>query len=159
METLINRSKGDTIVDYRSGDEAVVRGIKKALDNKPFNYAFDAVSEHNSYTNIVAAGLSLTGHLAVVLPGKKYEGVPETVDLKLTNVGEAHAGDKDFAYLYFRYMAKGLAEGWFHGHPVEVVPGGLEGVEGALTRLMEGKASAVKYVFRIGETKAIGQKL
>jgi len=50
-----------------------------------------------------------------------------------------------------------LQEGWFTGHPFEVVPGGLGGVEQALRNLKEGKASAVKYVFRIGETAGIGK--
>jgi len=48
-----------------------------------------------------------------------------------------------------------LQEGWFKGHPYEVVPGGLGGVEGALKNLKEGKASAVKYVFRIMETEGV----
>ena len=34
VEGMIDRSKGDTIVDYRDGDEAVVEGIKKALGGK-----------------------------------------------------------------------------------------------------------------------------
>ena len=91
------------------------------------------------------------GHLTLVLPGKKYEGIPESVNMTVTTVGEAHKGDKDFAYIYFRYLARGLAEGFFTPHPHEVVPGGLGGVETALRNLKEGKASGVKYVFKIGE--------
>jgi NADPH2:quinone reductase len=79
VESIIDRSKGDTIIDYRKGDDAVIAGLKDALKGKKFQYAFDATSEHNSYTNIVAAGLEKDGHLTVVLPGKKYEGVPDTV--------------------------------------------------------------------------------
>jgi NADPH2:quinone reductase len=45
VEGIIDRSKGDTIVDYRDGDEAVVEGIKKALGGKKLFYAYDAVSE------------------------------------------------------------------------------------------------------------------
>jgi threonine dehydrogenase-like Zn-dependent dehydrogenase len=160
VEGLIDRSKGDTIIDYRKGDDAVIQGLKDALKNKAFRYAFDATSEHNSYTNIVAAGLEKDGHLTVVLPGKKYEGVPETVKLVTTSVGEAHKGDKDFAYVYYRYLAKGIDDGWFKPHPVEVVEGGLYGLEKALADLKDGKASAVKYVFRIADTKGVkGEKL
>jgi hypothetical protein len=32
VEGLITRSKGDTIVDYRNGDAAVISGIKDALE-------------------------------------------------------------------------------------------------------------------------------
>ncbi|KAJ4352024.1 uncharacterized protein N0V89_007370 [Didymosphaeria variabile] len=154
VEKLLDLSKGDTIVDYRKGDDAVVSGIKDVLKGKKLQYAFDAVSEHNSYTNIVQV-LEKDGHITLVLPGKKYEGIPETVDKTITSVGEAHKNDKDFAYVFFRYIAKGLDEGWFQGHPAKVVKGGLEGVEKALTDLKEGNASAVKYVFRIEETKGV----
>jgi NADPH2:quinone reductase len=152
VEGLIDRSKGDTIVDYRKGDDAVVSGIKDALKGAKLHYAYDAVSEHNSYTNIVQV-LEPAGHLTLVLPGKQYEGIPDSVQKTVTTVGEAHKGDKEFAYVYFRYLARGLAEGWFTPHPYEVVEGGLEGVEGGLRNLKEGKASAVKYVFKIGEAK------
>ncbi|KAH9862782.1 hypothetical protein J1614_010875 [Plenodomus biglobosus] len=148
VQGLIDSSKGDTIVDYRKGDEAVVSGIRDALQGAKLHYAFDATSEHNSYVNICKV-LEKDGRLTLVLPGKQYEGIPETVQQSMTNVGEAHKGDRDFAYVAFRYMAKGLAEGWFRAHPHEVVPGGLEGVEQGLRNLKEGKASAVKYVFRI----------
>lgn len=152
VETLIDRSKGDTIVDYRAGNDAVVKGVKEALAGTELWHAFDATSEHGSYTNIVQV-LQPTGRLTVVLPGKKYEGVPESVRLTTTNVGASHKDEKDFAYVMFRYFARGLAEGWFRPHPHEVVPGGLGGVKTGLENLRDGKASAVKYVFRVGETE------
>ncbi|KAG9194345.1 NADPH2:quinone reductase [Alternaria panax] len=152
VESLIDRSKGDTIVDYRKGDEAVVKGIRDALKGQKLHYAYDAVSEHNSYTNIVQV-LEPTGHLTLVLPGKKYEGIPESVQKTETMVGTAHKEDADYAFIMFRYMARGLAEGWFTPHPHEIVPGGLEGVQKGLENLKDGKASGVKYVFKIGEDK------
>lgn len=156
VEGLIDRSKGDAIVDYRKGDEAVVQGIRDALKGEKLHYAYDATSEHNSYTNIVKV-LEPEGHLTLVLPGKKYEGIPDSVQQTITSVGEAHKGDKNFSYIYFRYVARGMAEGWFKPHPHEVVPGGLDGVETGLRNLMEGKASAVKYVFKIGEADGKGR--
>jgi NADPH:quinone reductase-like Zn-dependent oxidoreductase len=152
VEGLIDRSKGDTIVDYRKGDEAVVQGIKDALKGQKLHYAYDAVSEHNSYTNIVQV-LEPTGKITLVLPGKTYEGIPETVEQSQTMVGTAHKEDADYAFIMFRYMARGLAEGWFSPHPHEVVPGGLEGVQKGLENLRDGKASGVKYVFKIGDEK------
>ena len=137
-------------MEIRNGDDAVVQGIKDALKGAKLHYAYDATSEHNSYTNIVQV-LEPKGHLTLVLPGRKYEGIPDTVQQSITSVGEAHKGDKDFAYIYFRYLARGLAEGFFKPHPHEVVKGGLEGVEEGLRNLKEGKASGTKYVFRIGE--------
>lgn len=154
VSSLLDASRGDVVVDYRKGDAAVVEGIKAGLNGKKLHYAFDAVSEHNSYTNIVQV-LEPSGHITLVLPGKQYEGIPESVHKTITQVGEAHKDDKDFAYVFFRYVARGLDEGWFTPHPAEVVPGGLEGVEKALRDLKEGKASATKYVFRIAETAGV----
>ncbi|KAH8716777.1 zinc-binding oxidoreductase-like protein ToxD [Phaeosphaeriaceae sp. PMI808] len=157
VETLIDRSKGDAIVDYRKGDDAVVAGIKEALNGAKLHYAFDATAEHNSPQNIVQV-LEPRGHITFVLPVNDA-GIPDSVQQHMTLVSEAHKGDKDFAYVYFRYFARGLAEGWFRPHPHEVVPGGLDGVETGLRNLKEGKASAVKYVFRIDETSGLKEKL
>jgi NADPH2:quinone reductase len=157
VEGLIDRERGDTIVDYRDGDEAVVEGIRTALSGQTLSYAFDAVSEKGSYGNIVQV-LDPHGHITFVLPGRTYEGIPDTVKQTVTTVGDSHENEKDFAYVYFRYIARGLAEGWFKPHPVEVVPGGLEGVQKGLEGLRDGRASAVKYVFRIAETPGLGGK-
>ena len=70
VEGLIDREKGDAIVDYRNGNDAVVEGIRKSLTpGKKLMYAFDAVSEHGSYLNI-AKVLEANGHLTTVTPGK-----------------------------------------------------------------------------------------
>ncbi|KAF2737653.1 GroES-like protein [Polyplosphaeria fusca] len=158
VETLLDPSKGDAVIDYRAGHDAVVQGLRDALKGQKLEYAFDAVSEHGSYTNIVQV-LDPHGKISLVQPGKKYEGIPESVQQSLTNVGDAHKAQKDFAYAWFRLFARGLDEGWFAPHPVEVVAGGLEGVEEALRGLMEGKASAKKFVFRIEETPGVKSSL
>jgi NADPH2:quinone reductase len=55
VERLITRSKGDTIVNYRSGNKAIVSGITDVLEKAGANevkYAFDAVNKHHSYQNL-----------------------------------------------------------------------------------------------------------
>jgi hypothetical protein len=83
--------------------------------------------------------------------------LPEGVEKSITLVGSVHKEAKDFGYVYFRYFARGLQEGWLKPQRTEVVPGGLGGVQTALQNLMDGKASAVKYVFRVGETEGVGR--
>lgn len=151
---FLEPGKGDVIVDYRNGDDAVVKGLKDALKGEKLYYAFDAVSEKNSYKNI-AKVLEPDGHITLVLPGKKYEEIPASVDKSTTSVGTAHNGNEDFAYVYYRLFSRGLQEGWFKAHPQQVVPGGLGGIQKALENLKEGKASAVKYVFRIEDTEGV----
>lgn len=148
--------QGDEIVDYRNGDDALVQGIRSALNGRALQYAFDAVSANNSWIN-VGKVLDPRGKATFVLPNKdNYPGLPESIERSFTSVGDVHGNAKDFGFLYFRLMGRALAEGWFRAHPYEV-RGGLEGVEGALKDLKAGKASAVKYVFRVGETQGAGQ--
>ncbi|KAL8799732.1 MAG: hypothetical protein Q9182_005675 [Xanthomendoza sp. 2 TL-2023] len=169
VETIINKDKGDVILDYRGGDDKLVANMKTAIENAggKVEYAFDAVSEHGSYENICKVLDHETGQITLVLPGKDYSAIPSSIKQTTTMVGAVHAdmdqnefqketgsptGNTDFGYVMFRLFSRGLSQGWFRGHPHEVVPGGLAGISGALQSLKDGKASAVKYVFRIDET-------
>lgn len=157
VEGLIDRSKGDTVIDYRGGNEKVISEIKQAIPKgQKLLYAFDAVSEHGSYQQIVEA-LDPQGYITLVLLGESYEEIPKTVHQSVTNVGAVHGFPGlthlvDFGYVWFRLLSLGLKEGWFTGHPYEIVPRGLEGVQQGLENLKNGKASAIKYVYRIDET-------
>lgn len=169
VETLIDRSKGDTIVNYRGGSDAVVTGLKNALDaNEKLQYAFDAVSSQGSYQSLAKVMDPLAGKMTVMLARKKYEGVPPGIDISYTQVGRVHSADypglksekqlvgdlndEDFGAVMYRFFARGLEKRWLRGHPYQVVPGGLRGIESALRDLKGGKVSAKKYVFRIAET-------
>jgi NADPH2:quinone reductase len=172
VETLITRSKGDTIVDYRNGDAAVVSGIKDALKKAgatEVEYAYDAVSEKNSYQNICEV-LAKGGKITLVLPGKPYKEIPEHIVKHITSVGVVHravspdspegkagikTGTKEFGYVFFRLFSRGLEEGWFKPHPHQVIPGGLAGIEEGLNLLKDGKVSATKVVFRIDESSKL----
>ncbi|KAI0468570.1 GroES-like protein [Xylaria cf. heliscus] len=156
VEALIDRSKGDVVLDYRAGDDAVVEGLRAAVagTGKPLLHALDAVAEKTSYANlgkVLAEGARVT----LVLPGYDAGVLPALVEHSMTSVGSVHKDDKDFGFVYFRYIARGLKEGWFRAQPQVVVPGGLAGVQGALENLRDGKANAVKYVFRIADTEGV----
>ena len=170
VETLITRSKGDTVIDYRSGDKAVVSSIKNALEKAgvaeaEVKYAFDAVSEHNSYQNLSEI-LSRGSKINLLLPEKDYNEIPGYIVKIKTMVGIVHmdvsspvflgiaglAGGKDFGFIFSRFFSRGLQEGWFTGHPYEVIPGGLYGVEQGLKNYKLGVNSATKYIFKIEDT-------
>jgi NADPH:quinone reductase len=171
VEKLIDRHKGDTFVDYRNGDEAVISGIKDALKKAGANevkYAFDAVSEHNSFQNISQVLAKEGSKITLVHPGKDYSEIPDHIQKSTTMVGSVHAdiptdstkgkagiktGGKEFGFVFFRLFSRGLQEGWFTAHPHEVIPGGLNGVERGLANLKGGVNSATKYVFKIEDTK------
>ena len=173
VETLIDKEKGDVIIDYRIGDSSVVDGMRKVLSDNDLIYAFDAVSDKGSYQNIMQVMDQTHGKIAFVLPRKKYEGVPDTVQKSFVQVGKVHSpdypgipgerfpsgplDDRDFGSTMYSFIARGLKKCWFRGHPFEVVPGGLNGIETALKNLKAGKASAVKYVFKIADTDILGK--
>ena len=174
VEGLIDKSKGDTILDYRDGDEKLVKNLNSAVQNAGgrVEYAFDAISGNGSYENICQVLDRTTGRITLVLPGKDYKEIPDTIEKSLTTVGSSQigtdldpwqkktgtqTGNEEFAMAFFRYFGRGLQKGFFKGHPYEVVPGGLGGVQNALQNLKEGKVSAVKYVFRIDETEGVAR--
>lgn len=153
---FIDESKGDIVIDYREGDEAVVTALKNATDDgKKARHVLDAVSHGSSIRNIGQV-VQKGAHVTFVLgTAEKEGGLPEGVEFSTTMVGSVHKDAKDFGYVYFRYIARGLQEGWFKPQRTEVVPGGLAGVQSALERLKAGKASAVKYIFRIADTEGV----
>jgi len=161
VEKFLEKEKGDVIVDYRDGPEKVIEGIKKALGGKKLRFAFYAVSEHGSYEALSKILDLEEGRITLVLPGKEYKEIPASITKSITSVGSVHKEDEDreFAYVFFRYFSKGLKEGWFKGHPTETRKGGLGAIQQALTDLKDGKASAVKYVFKIDETEGVKSSL
>ncbi|KAK1752945.1 chaperonin 10-like protein [Echria macrotheca] len=153
VEGFLEKDKGDAVVDYRQSDEDLVKALKGALGGRKVYHALDAVSEKGS-PQILAQVLEQEGSkVTFVLHGRKE--IPESIEQSTTLVGSVHKDAKDFGFIYFRYMARGLREGWFKPQRAEVVPGGLGGVQKALENLKAGKASAVKYIFRIGETEGV----
>ncbi|KAH6623441.1 hypothetical protein F5144DRAFT_623396 [Chaetomium tenue] len=171
VSSLLDPTRGDAMIDYRADNEAVVNGLVAALESRGLVVAhvLDAVAEGGSVEN-VAEVLRRVGRrkkrvggdgegevdarVTFVLGGEK-KGLPEGVEKSITLVGDVHNGAEDFGYVYYRYFARGLREGWFKPQRSEVVPGGLGGVQTGLRWLKEGKASGVKYVYRIGETEGV----
>ncbi|PVH69072.1 GroES-like protein [Cadophora sp. DSE1049] len=170
VEGLISRDRGDTIVDYRNEDDNVISAIQGALKNagvKEVKHAFDGVSEHGSYQNLSRVLAPQGGKILVVLPGD-YKEIPMHIEWNVMMVGSVHGAlsygpetpsdkevqaYKDFGFVYFRWFSQRLLEGSFTGHPYEIIPGGLQGIEQGLKNLKEGKASAVKYIYKIEDTQ------
>ncbi|KAH6989785.1 chaperonin 10-like protein [Ilyonectria sp. MPI-CAGE-AT-0026] len=183
--SLLDLSQGDAVVDYRTGSEAVVAAIRGALKGAKLKYAFDAVRSGSSYFDLCKVLESDTAEgakaskLVTALPipnlqdashpaakeagiaGAEYSefrqppGV-ETVSFGVTMLHDPSSErNRDFGYVYSRYLSKGLRDGWLKPHPFEVQPGGLNGIEEGLRKIKAGEASATKYVYRIKETPGL----
>ncbi|KAL3466930.1 chaperonin 10-like protein [Aspergillus heterothallicus] len=157
----------DYIIDYRS--ENVVEAVQRALAGKKLHHAFDAVSYNRSYANIVAVlQASGGGQIDMVDPPSDDSANPDRekwvwpagIEFTRTFVssayGTAHrfrnerqaADDGEFAYVFYRYISRLLAEGKLAPHPFEVRPNGLEGVAEGIQLLYDRKVSAKKLVYR-----------
>ncbi|KAH6855725.1 chaperonin 10-like protein [Chaetomium sp. MPI-CAGE-AT-0009] len=154
VKSFLDPSKGDTVVDYRLGDEAVVEGIRKALNGAKLLHAFDAVAEKGSYQNLSKV-LEKESKMTYVLQDIDAAAIPDYIEASFTGVARVHEEEKDFGFVYFRYMARGLQEGWFKPHPTRVVPGGLGGAQYALQELKAGRVNAQKLVFKISDTEGV----
>lgn len=155
VEGMVDKGKGDVIVDYREGNEKVVEGIRRGVpEGRKLVYAYDAVSEHNSYQNICEVLDHQEGHITLVLPGKQFPEIPKSVNQTITTVGSVHGTPDHLEHLGSAWM-KLFGSGIIKAHPYEVVPGGLAGVETGLNNLREGKASAIKYLYRVEETEGV----
>lgn len=150
-KSLMSIDKGDVVIDYRDGESAVLRAILDAIPTgETLEYAVDAVSESSSF-NVINKVLDPTsGAVSIVTPERPKE-LASTIRVEFSNVGSSHEDDKDFALVWSRVVSMGLREGWLEPHPHEIVPGGLNGVQSALSYLKAGKASGVKYVVRVSQ--------
>lgn len=157
VKTLIEPEKGDKIVDYREGNEAIVNNLAASIPaEQTCAYAYDTVSDQQSTINI-AKVLDPNGHISLLWPLSEYPHIPKSVDQVIVSVGvvQTDKNYRDFVYAWSRLFGHGLQQGWLTGHPYEVCDDGLLGVETGLRNLMKGKASAVKYIFRIADTPGL----
>jgi NADPH:quinone reductase-like Zn-dependent oxidoreductase len=86
VETLIDSSQGDVVIDYRQGDAGVVKALEQVLGSDKLLYAFDAVSDKGSFQNLMKVMDHKKGKIAVVLARKRYEGIPDTFQKFFTQV-------------------------------------------------------------------------
>ncbi|CZS96491.1 related to zeta-crystallin / quinone reductase (NADPH) [Rhynchosporium graminicola] len=172
---LLDLTKGDCLIDYRSGISAMQHAIRTFLAERDLEarHAIDAISANGSWITISQL-LAPGGQLSVVSGVNAYDEpeMPEGVEVKYTFVGAVHEG------LYKKGMpkqpARELVEGmpafagelfeWLggdegalarevvKGHPFEVVSGGLDGVETGLRMLKSGNAGGKKFIYRVSET-------
>ena len=158
-ESLIDRNKGDAVVDYRGGVEATVQAITSSLEqagHSTVHHAIDTAIVQQS-VDVLNQCVTPSGWIDFILPND-FDVSPAVKSV--TSVGSVHnhnefGNNQDLGFIFSRYFTRALQNGTFSGHPFEVRPGGLEGVEEALKDLKAGKASATKYVFRIAETPGL----
>lgn len=152
----------DHVVDYRQSEDALVAAVEDVLAKEGLGtkvrYVLDAISENGSLEATVRF-IDPHGKVCTVLPPKLFAKDGENFSYPpgirefngvLPRVFSSH---KDWGYIWSRYLSRLLDDGRLKAHPYEVVPGGLYGVLTALKNLKDGKASGMKYVCRVEDTK------
>ena len=156
------KSLVDYVVDYRGGEDALVAAVEAILAKEGLGgkvrTVFDAISEEGSLEATLRFIDPNGGAVSTVLPPNlfakdkdsfKYPPGVKVVNSALVHV---HLKKRDLGYLWSRYLGRLLEDGRLKAHPYEVIPGGLNGVLTGLKNLKNGKASGVKYVYRIEDT-------
>jgi hypothetical protein len=166
VEGLIQREKGDAVIDYRTGPDNVLREVRKALWRQELEYVFDAITEKGSQDNYWPAMVPEHGKVTFVLRRHRDDippGIEQITTMagslwkELTPQGEGDRlgmgiGGRDFGFAYSRLVRNWLQEKRWKVHPFEVVDEGLRGLKSALKKLKEGKSSGTKFVVRISDT-------
>lgn len=157
------KTLADYVVDYRNGEDAVVAAVEEVLAREDLGTkipnVFDAISENGSLEATLRLIDPNGGTVSTMLPPKLFardkENYKYPPGVKAFNsaVPQVQSTHKDFGYVWSRYLGRLLKDGRLKAHPYEVVPDGLNGVLTGLKNLKDGKASAVKYVYRIEDTK------
>ncbi|PCG88617.1 hypothetical protein PENOC_110240 [Penicillium occitanis (nom. inval.)] len=159
VQGLLDQSKGDAVIDYREGVTATTKAIRDSLEkagHSSVRHALDAVIIMQS-AEILKQSVTPGGQVDFVLPNDL--DVSPAIK-SITSVGSVHkqpgfGNYEELGFIFSRYFTRALQNGSFSGHPFEIRPRGLEGVEGALKDLKAGKASATKYIFRIADTPGL----
>lgn len=152
----------DYVVDYRQSEDALVDEIGDILSKEGLGrkapYVLDAISENGTIETTLRFIDLNGGTVSTLLPtttfAKDKEKFRYPAGMKGINTADplVFTVRRDFGYLWSRYMTRLVQDGRLTGHPYQVVPGGLKGVLTGLQNLKSGKASAIKYVYRIEET-------
>jgi NADPH2:quinone reductase len=159
VETIIDKTKGDAVFDYREGTDEMIRKITKHLEAGNFGPVLHGLDPGigTPSQKVLNDIVKSDGAINLVMPSDtEVRSAIKTI----TSVGVVHNTDggahgrdaRDLGLVMSAWFTKALQTGSFRGHPFEIKPGGLNGVQQALEDLKAGKNSAVKYVFRIADT-------
>lgn len=146
----------EVCVDYRDPD--VVQHILSATAGD-LKTAYDAISEEHTIP-LVLACLAKGGKAAFVQKtpenGLAGKSPPKNVEYIRVFAGNLIGKDKDtLGKEMFEWIGKALADGRLRGNPVELINGGLKGVQATLDLYQKQGISGKKFVMRPQEIRDI----
>lgn len=158
VSEFLKAEKGDVLLDYRVGDEKLreqVRAVLKGGNGKEegeLKYIYDSISTDQTVdllspllTPSPSTSPSQQPIYVVLLDGPHRQRVPNGIRTEnpfapgLWEPTDPDSPDgpesknvipRAFAQVFFGFLTFALGEGILKGHPFEVLPGGLGGIEG-----------------------------
>jgi NADPH2:quinone reductase len=156
VASLLDTGKGDSVVDYRQGEEATVEAIGAAVGSAKVRLALDAISSGatESLLGRVLDKSNGNTRIATVLPlnaEDETEGVTRSFTISPLIFGDVKEAGMPIGATIIKFIEMAVADGSLKGHPYEIVEGGLHGVEKGLKLLQAGSVKGpVKYVYKVG---------
>lgn len=150
------------VIDYKETPygPAFIAAVK-AITSAPVKVIYNATPLDETSQIACWNALAPGGKLIVAMPTPSKEiGKPGEEDKDgrrvVTVLGSVHndeaGGDTNIGKSLFAVLEKLLKDGEIRPSRVEVLPGGLNGIQGGLEKLWARQVSGVKLVARIGDT-------
>jgi len=146
---------GDLVLNDKSSN--FLADLANAIQLFNVHRIFDAVAEGGT-TELTAAtvdAISGPNFMTTLLPVANPASLPGSFNFSQTSVSDLHnpgkAGAQEFGARLAKLAGEWLESGELKPPKVTVIPGGLGSVGEAIARLQDGKVSAGKLVYRIGE--------
>lgn len=146
------------VIDYRSTPYSELASAVASITSRPIKIIYDAIAVPDSQIASWSL-LSPGGNVVVTLPPSKDIGEPgvEDKDGKFVawvfgSVCDDTIGDVRLGETMFKVLEDMMRDGEIKPNQVEILEGGLAGIEGGLQRMLTGKVSGVKLVARLSET-------
>jgi NADPH2:quinone reductase len=167
----IHPHKGDILLDYRIGKDALAQEVHQAAPE--LHYVVDSIS-NNDTVDMLSPLLAREDSSYVFMLGGPHQqrlpayikaetpfapGLWEPTDPDSPDGPEGtNIAPKAFTHAFFSYLTFALQEKLLKGHPYEVLPNGLASIGDGMVGLRDGKNSGNKYLFRIADTPGLGSK-
>ena len=155
---LVKSLGADFVFDYKS--DSCASDIRKASHDN-LQHVFDCISSEASAKLSADSFGPQGGKYSSLNPIENFprKDVTNALTIAYTAIGEAFTGwgreipavkaDFEFGVQFARLTTELLAEGKLKTHPIEVRPGGLDGILDGLRDLEENKVSGSKLVYQI----------
>ncbi|KAJ3518867.1 hypothetical protein NMY22_g13467 [Coprinellus aureogranulatus] len=146
------KSLGAThVIDRHISPDALPAELKKIEDLPEIKYAFDAYGRPDSSIPLAFAAVGNGGHVVSVNPIAKVKP-PEGKTFAAFTAGKGDPVNRPHLVKLWAEVTRLLESGEIKPANLEVIPGGLRGVEEGVKRIDDGKVSGVKLVVHVEET-------